>query len=105
MTDENEPTSINEIPISRTPKYPWDQWTNGELWIVARGIHYSCTTAALRARLHQKANELRRLGENVEKVVTRQIPEEQEEGDKLAFQFIRTPPPPIYVPEQRNNHS
>lgn len=40
------------------PKYPWDQWTNGEIWEVTHGKDFQCTPGSLVVYLYHKSKLL-----------------------------------------------
>lgn len=69
------PDSIEDIP-SLLEKYPWPEWTDGQLHIITLS-DYEVSLTAIRTRLHQKAEKLGK------RCKTKTV----EEG-KLAFQFL-----------------
>jgi len=36
--------------------YPWDQWLDGQIWLLRRGVDYTCTTTAMRAQYGMRCN-------------------------------------------------
>lgn len=70
--------NISDIP-NLLEKYPWEVWTDGELHVVDLEA-YEVTKAAIRTRLHQKAEQIGK------KVKTRTTEDEQ-----LAIQFFDKP--------------
>lgn len=67
--------NIDDVPNVLT-KYPWEEWTDGQLHIIDLDA-YGVSKAALRVRMHQKAEALGK------KVKTRTT-----EDGRLAFQFL-----------------
>lgn len=56
-------------------KYPWDEWTNGEIWEITRGVDYNPEPRRMRMRLYNRAQ---RYGLKVQVNVI---------GDRIIFVF------------------
>lgn len=37
------------------PIYPWDDWTDGSIWIIRRGDDYTCEQKAMKVGLYREA--------------------------------------------------
>jgi len=69
--------------LNRKLKYPWDLWTNGDLWLLHRGADYEPVLAQFQTNVHMH-------GYNNDKVgVTRKLNE-----DVIAVQFTLVPVQP-----------
>lgn len=62
------------------PKYPWEEWTDGQTWILKQGEDFDCTIPSMRAIVHAKAREL-------EQKVTTKLWNPNGGRDELAIQF------------------
>jgi hypothetical protein len=61
--------------------YPWDDWTNGRVWSITKGIDYQATTSSMRALLYQNQTD---------RVKCRSILRKTEDGkDEIVFQYVR----------------
>jgi|GEM_PF-1828404 len=49
---------IKQLPDTRN-KYPWDEWTDGQSRVVAKGIDFTCDLKAFTASLFNYANRNR----------------------------------------------
>lgn len=59
-------------------RYPWSDWTDGDIWEIKRGDDYDVATENMRVNLHLKASALAR------KVKTSKL----RDGTGLVFQFL-----------------
>jgi hypothetical protein len=64
------------------PKYPWDEWADGGVWEIRRGVDFDVATETMRVNLHMKADSLS------QKVRTHKIVDD--EGEALVFQFLES---------------
>lgn len=39
----------------RPGRYPWDEWTDGRIWRIHRGIDYDCQTDSMGGNLYRHA--------------------------------------------------
>jgi hypothetical protein len=60
-------------------RYPWPEWTDGDVWEIRRGEDYDVATENMRVTLHMKARDLSC------KVRTRSV---RGDGEGLVFQFL-----------------
>lgn len=58
-------------------KYPWSEWTDGQVWLAVAGEDFTCAPESFRAVLHNRAT-FERLSVSVRKC-----------PDGMAFQFSR----------------
>ena len=60
-------------------KYPWEEWTNGEVWEVTAFKDFDCSTGSFAQAAYQQA---RRMGKKV-----RVFMKNEAEHPKVVFQF------------------
>ncbi len=49
---------LEEFPAlleTRKKKYPWDEWMDGSIWIIERGIDFSVAFTTMQGYLYQQA--------------------------------------------------
>lgn len=63
-------------------KYPWDAWTNGEIWEIRRGDDFESETTSMVPQLHEYGRR------NGFKVKTRTLKGEGS-PDTIVFQYIQ----------------
>ena len=44
----------------RRAKYPWKEWTDGQIWKVEQGVDFHCSPESLRYSVHGRARVLGR---------------------------------------------
>jgi hypothetical protein len=49
---------LDSFPAVATRRYPWDEWLNGEVWQLERGVDYSAKTTTVMANARGKAKNL-----------------------------------------------
>ena len=42
----------------RPPKYPWEDWTNGDAWKLYKGKDFDADLISFRTMVHRKARDL-----------------------------------------------
>ena len=70
----------DDVPGGGTRRYPWGEWTDGDVWEIRRGQDYDVESEHMRVNLHLKAEALSR------KVRTKKF--RDEDGERLVFQFL-----------------
>ena len=74
--------TLDAFPTTGTaPRYPWDEWLNGQVWELRPGQDYNGKTQTLRQMARDQAQ--RRGG----KLRTRLLSDEQ--GERVVLQFQR----------------
>lgn len=77
--------TVAALAIPPHDGYPWDEWCDGDEWVIRRGEDFDCTPKSMVGHLRQMAYSsptVRRYGKN--DVVTRR------RGDEITFRFQRT---------------
>jgi hypothetical protein len=70
-----------DIPTTRR-KFPWDEWTNGEMWQAIEGEDFAANHAVFKSQLRTRAEKLKM---NVQTRV-----EKPENGSvSVFFQFVK----------------
>lgn len=46
-----------EFSRKRASKYPWQQWTDGQVWVATEGTDFTVTPAMFRASLYRVARQ------------------------------------------------
>jgi hypothetical protein len=59
--------------------FPWDEWTNGQIWRIKRGEDFTTSVDAMRQRIRRKEKDLKAV-----KMVKTALAGE----DAIVFQFI-----------------
>jgi hypothetical protein len=72
---------LDTFPPSRTRRYPWDEWLNGDIWQLVPGEDFEAKTPTLVATARLQA---KRLGGTVR---TRSVSDQGR--DSLVLQFVR----------------
>lgn len=72
---------LTGFTIQRTRKsaYPWEQWTDGEVWEVRRNEDFTCTVPSMLAALWTRAKKMEMKAEVAS------------QGDVVQFRFVRKP--------------
>jgi hypothetical protein len=63
-------------------KYPWDEWTDGSVWVAYAGQDYNCSDQSFRQGLHVHRRNMTDQGYNVR--LETAVPTE----GQVQFQFI-----------------
>lgn len=58
--------------------HPWDEWTDGSVWLIQRGADFPGKVESMRTRLYGKAREL---GKDLDIRVNK-------DAESIAFQFV-----------------
>ena len=62
------PEGVSE---SRKRKYPWEEWTDGSIWVITRGVDFKVGIDVMRMTLYNRARlagtkvEVRRVSESI----------------------------------------
>jgi hypothetical protein len=72
----------DERPQAPQRRYPWSDWTDGDVWEIRKGADYDVDTENMRVNLHMRADTL------FAKVRTRKVDDDRGEG--LVFQFLES---------------
>ena len=43
--------------VGRQPQYPYDQWFDGQIWKISKGIDFNCTIESMRVSLFNTAKK------------------------------------------------
>ena len=74
-----------QLPRGGRPKYPWNNWTDGEIHTATRGVDFTCGPASFVAGIHVKARQLEMKAET------------STDGDTVTFLFKQDPNKPVVV--------
>jgi hypothetical protein len=70
---------------SLVTKYPWDEWTDGSVWEITRGVDFDCDAETMRGQIKVRQ---RKDGTNARTSVHRGV---DGQPDRVVFQFDKKP--------------
>jgi hypothetical protein len=82
VVDENAAAEITWDDVQTKPRFPWDEWTDGNVYQVIEGVDFKSNSASFRMQLRKRAEATKK------DLNVKTVKDDKSKAVSVFFQFV-----------------